>query len=257
MPQGKAVVHVQLGIVPESQRAKHTFNSDQASSGPSVGADSSLVTFALEVRPSNVGGGELAFELDRFDGGRVRSSKRPCMDRGEETSSANRSEVDRVLDPLPTRLCAAFVSSIDRNVGLKADDGDAVAGGDAGVKRSCSALVALRMQTVLPMSVTVRETWLAAASSRLTGDMPALVAWVFTAATKLLSVASARSRRACRDSISTSARSRAGRRSKARTSSTIAVTALTTDFMGVSTLVGELDRPAVKRPSMAERNAVT
>ena len=48
----------------------HTLSSDQASSGPSVGADSSLVTLALPVvLPSNIGGGELALELDIFDDG--------------------------------------------------------------------------------------------------------------------------------------------------------------------------------------------
>ena len=113
------------------------------------------------------------------------------------------------------------------------------------------------MRTVLPISVTVAETWLAAASSRLTGDIPELVACVFVAVVRLLSVASARSRSACKASRLTSARSRVGRRSKVRTSSTIAVTALTTDFIGVSTRVGALDRPAVKRLSIADTKAVT
>ena len=158
---------------------------------------------------------------------------------------------------LPTRLCAFLVSSIDLRVELNVTDDEAVAGGDVGMKRSCSALVALRMQIVLPISVTVSDTWLAAASRRLTGDIPALVACVLAAATRLLRVASARSRRACKLSISTSARSRVGRRSKARTSSTTAVTAFTIDFIGVSTRVGELDRAAVRSESIAETKAVT
>jgi hypothetical protein len=37
---------------------------------------------------------------------------------------------------------------------------------------SCSAFVALRIHTVLPISVIGVETWLAAASSKLTGDIP-------------------------------------------------------------------------------------
>jgi hypothetical protein len=37
---------------------------------------------------------------------------------------------------------------------------------------SCSARVALRMQTILEISVTIVETWLAAVSRRLTGDVP-------------------------------------------------------------------------------------
>ena len=48
----------------------YTFNSLHASSGPSAGADSSLVTLALlVVLPSNTGGGELALELDILDAG--------------------------------------------------------------------------------------------------------------------------------------------------------------------------------------------
>ena len=177
---------------------------------------------------------------------------RPSIDRGgDDASSASRSLVDLVLPLLP-RLWG----SVDRKE-LAMDEGTPDGGGETGANRSCSAFVALRMQTVLPISVTVSETWLAAASSRLTGDMPAPVACVFAAATRLLSVASARSRRACSASKLTSARSREGRRSNARTSSTIAVTAFTTDFMGVSTLVGALDRPAVSRLSIAETNAVT
>jgi hypothetical protein len=37
----------------------------------------------------------------------------------------------------------------------------------------------------------------------------------------------------------------------------MAVTAFTTDFIGVSTRTGELDRAAVRRLSIAERKAVT
>lgn len=103
----------------------------------------------------------------------------------------------------------------------------------------------------------VADTWLAAASKRLTGDIPELVACVLDAATKLLSVASARSRSDRRASRSTSERSRWGRRSNDRTSSIMDVTELITDFMGVSTRVGALDRPAVRRPSMADTKVVT
>lgn len=86
---------------------------------------------------------------------------------------------------------------------------------------SCSAFVAFRMCTVFATSVIVDDTWLAAASSKLTGDIPALVAWVFVAVTRLLSVASARSRRTRNASVSTSDRSRRGLRSKVRMSSTM------------------------------------
>jgi uncharacterized membrane protein (DUF441 family) len=65
----------------------------------------------------------------------------------------------------------------------------------AGENSSCSACVAFRMKTIFAISVTVEETWLAAASSKLTGDMPELVACVLVATTKLLKVASARSLR--------------------------------------------------------------
>lgn len=112
------------------------------------------------------------------------------------------------------------------------------------------------MHNVLPSSVMVAETWLAAASKRLTGDIPELVACVLEAATRLLRVASALSRNDRRASGSTSARSLVGLRSKVRTSSIMNVTALTTAFIGVSTRVGALVRPAVSRPSIADRNAV-
>lgn len=82
----------------------------------------------------------------------------PSIDRGwDDASSASRSNVDLLLEVLPPRLRELFASSIDRKVGLKLAD-EAVAGGDAGVNRSCSALVALRMQMVLPISETVSET---------------------------------------------------------------------------------------------------
>lgn len=102
----------------------------------------------------------------------------------------------------------------------------------------------------------VADTWLAAASKRLTGDIPELVACVLVAATKLLRVASARSRSDRRVSRSTSDRSRCARRSNDRRSSIMDVTELMTDFIGVSTRVGALDRPAVRRPSMADTKAV-
>lgn len=179
----------------------------------------------MPLAPSNIDEPLLALEG-------LSSERLPSEDLGgDDASSARRS--DRRLELLPARLW-----TVERIVLNADDDGELVGGGDVGPKCSCSAFVALRMQIVLPISVTVYETWLAAASSRLTGAMPALVACVFAAVTKLLSVASARSRRACRASRLTSARSRAGWRSKTRTSSTIAVTALTTDFIGVKTLVG-------------------
>jgi hypothetical protein len=48
-----------------------------------------------------------------------------------------------------------------------------------GANSSCSALVALRTQTVLPISVTVADTWLAAAFNKI----PKLVACVLEAVT--------------------------------------------------------------------------
>jgi len=44
--------------------------------------------------------------------------------------------------------------------------------------------------------------------------------------------------------------------SKRRTSSTMADTAFTTDFMGVRMRVGAFERPAVRTLSMADRNTV-
>jgi hypothetical protein len=45
------------------------------------------------------------------------------------------------------------------------------------------------MHTVLPISVAVADRWLAAASRRLTGDIPELVACISEAVTRLLRVA--------------------------------------------------------------------
>jgi hypothetical protein len=52
------------------------------------------------------------------------------------------------------------------------------------------------MQIVIPISVTVTDTWLAAALRKLIGDIPELVACVLDAVTRLLSVALALSLRA-------------------------------------------------------------
>jgi hypothetical protein len=153
-------------------------------------------------------------------------------------------------------VVVVFASSTDRRLG--ANPFVALVEGDAyAAAASCSARDAFRMHTVRAISVIVTATWLAAASRRETGDMPALVACVLLAATRLLRVASARSRRAASWSTSTSERSRAGRPSKARTSSTMEETAFTTAFMGVKTRVGALERPAVRSASMPERKAVT
>ena len=94
------------------------------------------------------------------------------------------------------------------------------------------------------------ETWLAAASSELTGERPELVACILEAATRFDSVASTRSCTACTPSGSEYCRE------WDRTSSRIFVTALTTDFIGVSTRVGALPRPAERRESMADKKVV-
>ena len=119
---------------------------------------------------------------------------------------------------------------------------------------SCSVGVALLMKEAFAISVIVDDTWLAAASRRLTGDIPAPVAWLFVATTRLLRVASARSLRDRRMSRLTS--SDRGLRSNCLRSSVIAVTALTTAFIGARTRVGELLLPAVNKLSTAETNAV-
>jgi hypothetical protein len=86
-----------------------------------------------------------------------------------------------------------LISSTDRKDGENPFVADELGGGEVaeGANSSCSALVALRKQTVLPISVTVADTWLAAASNKLTGDIPKLVACVLEAVTRLLRVASA------------------------------------------------------------------
>ena len=119
-----------------------------------------------------------------------------------------------------------------------------------GANRSCSVLVARRRRTTRSSSVTAAETWLAAASSKLTGERPKLVACVLEAATRFDSVASTRSSKACMPSGSEY------RREWDRTSSRILVTALTTHFIGMSTRVGALPRPAERRESMAVKKAV-
>jgi hypothetical protein len=47
-------------------------------------------------------------------------------------------------------------------------------------------MVAFRIKITFPISVMVVETWLAAASNKLTGDIPELVACPFEAVTRLL-----------------------------------------------------------------------
>lgn len=61
---------------------------------------------------------------------------------------------------------------------------------------STSCGEALRMPTILTMSTMVAATWLAAASTSEGGERPKPVAWRCVAATRLASVACARSRRA-------------------------------------------------------------
>ena len=119
---------------------------------------------------------------------------------------------------------------------------------------SCSAELALLMKPTFAISVIV-NTWLAAASRRLTGDIPAPVAWLLVATTRLLRVASARSFRERSTSRSTSPGR--DRRSNYLRSLVIAVTALKNAFMGARTRVGELLLPAVNRLLTAGTNAVT
>ncbi len=110
-----------------------------------------------------------------------------------------------------------------------------------GANRSCSVLVARRRRTTRSSSVTAAETWLAAASSKLTGERPKLVACVLEAATRFDSVASTHSSKTCTPSGSEY------RREWDRTSSRILVTGLTTHFIGMSMRVGALPRPAERR----------
>lgn len=212
-----------------------------------------------------MGGGELALasELEGFDGGRLFSSveDRPYMGLpcgGEGKSEYRLSPIPklRTLALLPPRKCIVLSSLTDRKAGEKLPPGEELDRGGS-TNWSCSALVALRTQSVLPISVTVEDTWLAAASNKLTGDMPLLVACVLEAVTRLLNVASMRSCKAWSVSVSISLRSLRDLRSNILISSTIAVTAFTTAFIGVRTRVGALERPAVRRLSIADTKAVT
>ena len=53
------------------------------------------------------------------------------------------------------------------------------------LESSCSARDALRMQIVFPISITIADTWLAAAARRLTGNILELVACVLNAVMRL------------------------------------------------------------------------
>ncbi len=85
----------------DAAQDKPTFNSLHASSGPSAGAESSLVRPALcapvlrvGVTLSKIGGGEVALpsELEGCEGGRLRSSTevRLTVERGGDDGKANR-----------------------------------------------------------------------------------------------------------------------------------------------------------------------
>jgi hypothetical protein len=196
---------------------------------------------------SNIGGGEFVLELEGSDDDApLRSPNLPVAPIGDSPSPRLK------LPPEDLRSCPDRSSSIDRRDGAY-EEADWEGSGEV-ENSSCSACVAFRMKISLDISVMVADTWLAAASRRLTGDMPELVACVLVAATRFDSVSSRRSRRDRRWSISTSMR--VGRDSYARTSSMTAEAEFTTAFMGMSTRVGAFDRPAVRRLSIPDTKAV-
>lgn len=130
---------------------------------------------------SNIGGGEFVLELD-----------------GSEDDAPRRSMNLAASDPPSPRLelaaeelrsCPERSSSRERRDGVDCEPSWGTE------NSSCSARVAFRMQMILEISVTVIETWLAAASRRLTGDIPELTACVLVATTRFERVASRRSRR--------------------------------------------------------------
>lgn len=226
--------------LPNAQNAeRRTLSSDHASSD---GAESSLMTPLPRTGDlSNIGGGEFVLELEGSeDDVPLRSTSLAAGD-----SPSPRLEL--AADDL--RSCPDRSSSTERLDG----GGCEVSGGT--VNSSCSARVALRMQMILEISVTVAETWLAAASRRLTGDIPELKACVLVATTRFERVASRRSREERRWSTSTLAR--AGRISYARTSSMIAEVEFTIAFIGMRTRVGAFVRPAARRLSIPDTKAVT
>ena len=87
-----------------------TLSSAHASSGPSPVAELSLFA-PLILFFSNSGGGELAFELDMFDGGRR------GVTRGDDNGDTRYSSPPRELALLPERWC------VDRNSSTARKDG--------------------------------------------------------------------------------------------------------------------------------------
>ena len=170
---------VEKSASPEPANAKRTLSSDQASSG---GAESSLMTPLPGTGDlSNIGGGEFVLELD--------GSEDDAPLRSMSLAAGNSPSPRLELPTDDLRSCPDRSSSTER-----LDSGVCEASGGT-MKSSCSARVAFRMQMILEISVIVAETWLAAASRRLTGDIPELTACVFVATTRFERVASRRSRR--------------------------------------------------------------
>ena len=130
---------------------------------------------------SNIGGGEFALELEGSD------DDAPLLCRNLAAGESPSPHLELVANDL--RSCPERSSSMVRRGGVGCE------GSEGTENSSCSARVALRMQIILEMSVTVAETRLAAASRRLTGDIPELMACVLVAATRFERVASRRSRR--------------------------------------------------------------
>ena len=125
----------------------------------------------------------------------------PSTDLGREDCSSLRRRLEELADR--GWVPSAFSSSIERREGPAPEETENELE-DMDLWWSSSAFVDLRMRTILPMSVTAADRWLAAASRRLTGDIPMLVACVLVAVTRFPSVASVRSLRACNPSGSES-----------------------------------------------------
>ena len=129
---------------------------------------------------SKIGGGDVALpsELEGWDGGRRLSSTevRLLKERGGDEGS----EPKRKSSPLFELVELKFRWCIERDSSICLREGDhpPLLGEetDVGMNCSCSFFDAFRNPTIFPISVTVVATWLAAASKRLTGDSPALVA---------------------------------------------------------------------------------
>lgn len=132
-----------------------TLSSAQASSGPSPVTELSLLfppPFILLFSKS--GGGELALELDMFDGGRRGVTRGDVV--GDDPYLISSPPRELVL--LPDLWCV--VAERSSSTALKDGVNPFVAPleAPAGMNASCSAFVALRICTVFPISVTVAET---------------------------------------------------------------------------------------------------